>query len=391
MVAGHLQVKKGIFYIVLNYYDADGKRKQQWISTKLKVRGNKKNAEKMLADAKRDFTPPTEVKAITDISLDMSFTDYLKYWLDIKKDSITITTYSSYKTMIYKIIGPYFERKGLKISEIKPSDIQSFYNTQAKRVTAATVSRYHNVIHSAYKYLMRLDLIQSNPADRVILPKRQKYVGDFYNEEDLNRLFEITKNHPLGLLIQVTACYGLRRSEVIGLKWDAVDFEADTLTIRHIVTSVKLDGKTTITREDRAKTKSSLRTLPLLGDIKRQLLELQEHQEENKQLCKASYNHEYDEYIFVDDTGNLFRPDYVTNAFRTILEQNDLKMIRFHDLRHSCASLLLSHDVPMKLIQEWLGHSDIGTTANIYSHTDYKAKLFSANVMEDSLKFRKPD
>lgn len=123
--------------------------------------------------------------------------------------------------------------------------------------------------------------------------------------------------------------------------------------------------------------------------MKEHLLDLKKQQERNKRLCGECYNHEYDEYIFVDALGNLFKPEYVSGGFRNILKKNNLKHIRFHDLRHSCATLLLAHDVPMKLIQEWLGHSDIGTTANIYSHTDYKTKMVSADIMNDTLNFPK--
>ena len=158
---------------------------------------------------------------------------------------------------------------------------------------------------------------------------------------------------------------------------------------KHVVTTVKLDGKLKLVQEDRAKTKSSLRTLPLLPDMKEHLLDRKKQQERNKRLCGECYNHEYDEYIFVDALGNLFKPEYVSGGFRNILKKNNLKHIRFHDLRHSCATLLLAHDVPMKLIQEWLGHSDIGTTANIYSHTDYKTKMVSADIMNDTLNFPK--
>lgn len=375
--------------MVLSYVDADGNRKQPWISTKLKAKGNKKRAQEMLDDMKRNFVIPVSASAVTDISMDMLFGDFLKYWLEIKRESIAATTYASYVTAINKVIAPHFDKRGLKIEDIRPSDLQAFYNGEAKRVTASTVNHYHVIIHAAYKYLMRLDLIQSNPADRIILPKRNKYIAEYYNEEELNRLFEASKKHPLNLLIKVTACYGLRRSEVIGLKWDAVDFEANTLTIKHVVTSVKLDGKTELHMDDRAKTQSSLRTLPLLDDIKELLLELKMKQKRNMAICGKKYNHKYDEYIFVDYMGNLFKPDYVTGSFRNLLKSNNLKPIRFHDLRHSCATLLLAHDVPMKLIQEWLGHSDIGTTANIYSHTDYKTKMVSADIMKDTLKFKK--
>ncbi len=103
------------------------------------------------------------------------------------------------------------------------------------------------------------------------------------------------------------------------------------------------------------------------------------------ELCGNSYNHEYDDYIFVDTLGNIYKPEYVTKTFSILLRKNKLRRIRFHDLRHSCASLLLANEVPMKLIQEWLGHSDIGTTANIYSHTDFNMKQISADIIKDNL------
>lgn len=389
MVAGHLRIKRGVYQIVINYVDSDGHKRQKSMSTGLKIKGNKKRAQEKLEEVRRSFEEPAQDKVHDLISMDMLYTDFLTTWLDLKKDSIATTTYAGYCREVNDKICPYFMKLGLKVSEVKPSDIQNFYNEQRKRVKGSTIKHYHNIIHSSFKYLMRLDLIQSNPADRVMLPRKEKFIGDYYNEEDLNRLFEVSKNHPLGLLIQVTACYGLRREEVIGLKWSAIDFEENTLTIKHVVTSVKLDGKSQLIMEDRAKTKSSLRTLPLLGDIKEQLLDLRKRQERNKRLCKASYNHEYDEYIFVDALGNIYKPDYVTSGFRNLLKKNNLKPIRFHDLRHSCATLLLAHEVPMKLIQEWLGHSDIGTTANIYSHTDYKTKMVSAGIMDGTLNFPK--
>ena len=107
--------------------------------------------------------------------------------------------------------------------------------------------------------------------------------------------------------------------------------------------------------------------------------------EENKRICGNCYNREYDGYVFVDAMGNIFNPRNLSSNFSKLLEMKGLRHIRFHDLRHSCASLLLANDVPMKQIQEWLGHSDISTTANIYSHLDYKSKLTSANVMDNTL------
>ena len=252
-------------------------------------------------------------------------------------------------------------------------------------MSPGTVIHYHANIHKALKYAVKMDLIPFNPADKVERPKKQRYIADYYRQEELERLLEASKDHPYSLLIQMTAFYGLRRSEALGLKWDAIDFERDTITIKHIVTNAKIDGKCEIVCADRAKTKSSLRSLPLVSNIREKLLALREQQKENRRVCGNCYSKKYDGYVFVDAMGNIFNPRSVTANFSKLLEQNGLRHIRFHDLRHSCASLLLANDVPLKQIQEWLGHSDIGTTANIYSHLDYKSKLTSANVMDNVL------
>jgi len=178
----------------------------------------------------------------------------------------------------------------------------------------------------------------------------------------------------------------MRRGEVLGLKWNAIDIEKGTITVKHTVTSFNLDGKHVQIEQDSAKTKSSMRTLPLVGQFKEYFGQIKEAQEVNKQVCGTAYNYKYDGYIFVDELGDLVKPNYVTNAFSNILKKHGLRHIRFHDLRHSCASLLLANGVSMKEIQEWLGHSDFSTTANIYAHLDYSSKVSSAQAMEKGIK-----
>ena len=151
-----------------------------------------------------------------------------------------------------------------------------------KTVSPGTVIHYHANIHKALKYAVKMDLIPFNPADKVERPKKQRYIADYYRQEELERLLEASKDHPYSLLIQMTAFYGLRRSEALGLKWDAIDFERDTITIKHIVTNAKIDGKCEIVCADRAKTKSSLRSLPLVSNIREKLLALREQQKEDR-------------------------------------------------------------------------------------------------------------
>ena len=120
---------------------------------------------------------------------------------------------------------------------------------------------------------------------------------------------------------------------------------------------------------------------PLVGSFAEYFKEVKAAQEVNKKVCGNCYNYEYDGYVFVDELGNLMRPDYLTSYFPQYIQKHGCKRMRFHDLRHSCASLLLANGVPLKQIQEWLGHSDFSTTANIYAHLDYTSKLFSAKAM----------
>ena len=381
MVAGHLREKSGYYYAVLNYTDSLGKRKTKWISTGLTVKGNKKRAEAILMDARRNFNPE-EPKVMNG---DILFADYMEKWLDIIKSSVAVPTFASYSTSVKKIVAPYFREKEVTLKNLTAKDIQEFYLRELERVSASSVIHYHANIHKALKYAVKIDLIDVNPADKVERPKKDRYVGSFYDADEVNALFEAAKGSKLELPILFGAFYGLRRSEAIGLKWDAIDFDQNTITIRHTVTSCDLDGKRILVAADTTKTKSSMRTLPLVPFMRERLLALKEEQQENRRLCGRSYIKDYLEYVCVNEIGDLIKPHYVTESFPKLLKANGLRHIRYHDLRHSCASLLLANGVPMKQIQEWLGHSDFSTTANIYAHLDYSSKLTSADAMLNGL------
>ena len=304
---------------------------------------------------------------------------------EIAKGRLAHATYGAYQGLLKSTIVPYFRKKKLTLRELEARHLQMFYSEMLRRVTPNTVIHYHAVIHSALKYAVKTDMLIQNVADKVDRPRKNSFQPVFLSADEMQKMFEALRGTKLELPVLVAAFYGLRRSEALGLKWDAIDFERDTITIKHIVTNAKIDGKCEIVCADRAKTKSSLRSLPLVSNIREKLLALREQQKENRRVCGNCYSKKYDGYVFVDAMGNIFNPRSVTANFSKLLEQNGLRHIRFHDLRHSCASLLLANDVPLKQIQEWLGHSDIGTTANIYSHLDYKSKITSANLMDNIL------
>ena len=385
MVAGHLQEKKGYFYMVLSY-SVGGKRKTKWIPTGMAVKGNKKKAEALLMETRQNFEPEPESEEVKELSGEIMFVDFLTMWLEIAKSTIKLTTYASYADMTNKTIIPYFKPLKRKLSELTAADIQKFYLVQLERVSANSVIHYHAIIHRAMKYAVKTDLIVSNPVDKVDRPKKNTFQGSFYTEDEIQDLFEAAKGTKLELPIVLASFYGLRRSEVLGLKWDAIDFQQNTITIKHTLTSCKIDGKKVEVATDTTKTKSSRRTLPLIPQFREMLLQRWEMQEEYKRVCGNCYNTKYLDYICVDEMGNIIPPHYVTEAFPKLLARHGMRHIRFHDLRHTCASMLLKNGVPMKQIQEWLGHSDFSTTANIYAHLDYNSKLNSAEAMVTGMK-----
>ena len=378
LVAGHLTLKNGRYYAVLNYRNAGGQRKTKWISLGLPEKGNKRKAEAELARLRAEFEPPKEVG---DLSSDMLFADYLLEWLEIAKGRLAVATYSSYAAMIKRPVGPYFRQRNLTLRELEARHLQMFYSEMLRKVKPNTVIHYHAIIHSALKYAVKTDMLVQNVADKVDRPKKNSFQPVFLSAEEMQKMFEALRGTKLELPVLVAAFYGFRRGEVLGLKWDAIDFERGTISVIRTVTTITVDGKQTEIEQQSAKTKSSLRTLPLIGSFREYFLQVKEAQELNKQVCGNCYNYEYDGYVFVDELGDLMRPDYLTSYFPQYIQKHGCKRMRFHDLRHSCASLLLANGVPLKQIQEWLGHSDFSTTANIYAHLDYTSKLSSAKAM----------
>ena len=328
MVAGHLSEKNGNYYAVLSYTDAFGKRRTKWVNTGLPVRGNKKKAEAFLMEERKKFQTAEPVTG------GVLFADYIEQWLEGAKPTIAVATYASYCSMVKRVIAPYFRERRITLQGLTPKDIQDFYLEKLKTVSASSVIHYHANIHRALKHAVKLDLIPTNPADKVDRPKKDRFIGSFYDAEEVNKLFEVSKGTKLEFPILFGAFYGLRRSEALGLKWDAIDFENDSITIRHTVTSVTLDGKVQLVAADTTKTKSSLRTLPLVPFVKERLLVLKKEQENNRRLCGRSYHKQYAGYVCINEMGDLIKPHYVTEQFPKLLDANGLRRIRFHDLRH---------------------------------------------------------
>lgn len=265
------------------------------------------------------------------------FTDFLLEWLDMMKNSVEVTTYASYCTSIKSSIIPYFQDKKLTLQDLEkhPKYIQEYYQQELNAgLSANTVIHRHANIRKCLQYAFQIGLIKSNPADRVERPRKAKYVATIYNQDELETLFNVVRGDPIELAVILAAFYGLRRSEVVGLKWDAIDFEKKTFTIKHTVTQVTVDGKEVTIQKDRTKTKSSYRTLPLVPPFEELLHRLRQEQLVNQKVCGTAYCQKYLDYIYVNAMGELVKPNFITQHFEITLKNNGLKKIRFHDLRH---------------------------------------------------------
>ena len=390
MNKGSLQVNHGTYYVVVNYKDEFGKTKQKWISTGLRERGNKTKANAKMKEILRNFNLANEVTKFKKEE-DILFTDFLNSYLDIKKEQIEPVTINMYNKLS-EVIIKYFKNMKLKLKDLKPFHIEGFYKSQYERgLSSNSVVKYHILIRECLQYAFVNDLVVSNVADKVKRPKVNKFKASFYSIEEIEKLFEVIKEHECRLPIMLTAMYGFRRSEVIGLKWEAIDFDKKLISVQHKVIETKIDGKIELYKSDKLKNETSNRILPLLPQAENLLLEKKSQIENNKTMLGKQYDNQYLDYVCVDNMGRLIRPGRLTHSFCKILKQNNLKHIRFHDLRHSCASIMLANGVPMKQIQEWLGHADFGTTANIYSHLNYSSKLNSANTISNVFDFSKQE
>ena len=387
MVTGSIYERKGIYYAIVSYY-VDGRRKQKSVSTGLPVKGNKRRALEFLENLKRTYETKESMENMDGSRLLM--TDYMDEWLKIVKPLVERATYKSYDNMVSARIRPHFEKLNLLLTEVEPKHIKMLYDEILEQgYTTNTVIHYHAVLHQALAYAVKNDYILSNPADRVKRPKKNKHISSFYTKEEILTLLDIAKDDPIYIPIVLSSYYGFRRSETLGMRWSAIDFENNTITVNHKVTELTENGKTIVYAEDKLKTKSSYRTLPLIPVVEEKLLEHKAKLERNQKLFGNSYCKEYMDYVCVDEMGKLFRPNFVSDHFGWLLKKYGLKKLTFKELRHSCASMLVAEGIPMKSIQEWLGHSNFSTTADIYSHIDYHAKQQSAAAIGNALQSKK--
>lgn len=369
-MTGSVTVKNGKYYAVLNVYE-NGTRKKKWISTGLPEKGNKRKAEQFLREKLAEYERMEGI-----VHSDVKFSDYVRIWLEQIARTVDDVTFQGYEILANGHILPYFDNLAIALTDVDHKVIQRYIDTKHQNgrkdgkggLSPRSLKLHNNIINQTLSLAVQNKLIPSNPCQFVVLPRTERFEGKFYNETQIKNLFAAMRDDPLLPLVQITVKFGLRRSELLGLQWDSIDFERKTLTIRHTVSKVSK-----VVAKDRTKNASSHRTFPLSEEDVAIFRRAKCLEEQNR----IAFGREYQEntYVFKWADGHPYSPDYVSRTFNHLLKKHNLPLIRFHDLRHSCASLLITLGWTLKDIQEWLGHSDIKMTANIYAHIAMDRKM----------------
>jgi integrase len=361
-----LKVKNDRYYAVINYKEGDD-YKQKWIALGLPTKNNKRKAEAMLDEIKAEY----EEKYSTPGG-DVLFDVYVREWLERKKPFIELSTWEGYQIYAERHIIPYFKPLKLTLRNLRPQHIRDYYHYKFTNgrldgkpggLSIPSIKKHSIVIKEVLNDALVSELVIRNVAEGVKLPAKDVSTRErtFLTSDDANLVLKAFDKHPLQPLVYVTLYYGLRRSEVLGLRWSAVDFERGTLSVNHTVVNNR-----TIVMKDTTKTKSSYHTYRLIDDVRKVLLDQKARQEANRKEFSTSYIDS--DYIFTREDGSLFRPDYVTRGFQNVLKKHGFPKMRFHDLRHSTASILHDKGWDLKDAQSWLRHSSVEMTGDIYTH-----------------------
>ena len=386
--AASVQSKKGRLYAVMQV-KKDGTTKPVWRALGLSEGANKTKVNKafreVVARYEQEFWEEQERGGHPPA--DIPVYDYLVSYLKRVEPELQKNTIVSYRSMTNGKIRRYFQRRPqLTVGNLKPQDIQDFYQSLfADGVVANTVIHYHALLRRAFQQAFKEERIDANPFDRVGRPKKNKFHGENYTQEELLTLLHLARGDVIYPAILLAGAMGLRRSEALGVRWSRIDWEKRTVLLDTKIVEYRENGKKKVEPVEEMKNKSSRRTLPLPDPVVEMLQVQKEHREVYRKMFQGSYNAQYLDYVCVNQLGELLRPSYVTDHFRELLEKYGLRHIRFHDLRHTFASLLINQDVPLINVSNFLGHSDLSTTANIYAHLDKASKQASAAVISDIL------
>ncbi len=385
---------KEFFYIHLSYKDP---HTQKWrtkdIKTGLAVKGNKRKAEALIKEYLDQYAHLEQLSILPDnLDPDIDLCDYLDLWIAEKECDICGNTVDTYKSRI-TTIKRYFGPRKIPMRNITPKHLNDFYHyclkygrirqkdNSRQPLSVRTTRSCKSVLYAAFNDAILKGLVTTNPVrDTKVTNKRNKDFSEemlFLTEEEIREmLLFLGEHYPfLKPIAFIGVYYGLRREEILGLKWSAINHKRRELIIRHTVT-----GNKTIYRENKTKTKSGYRTLNLFPTAEQCLQQVKREQEENRRFFGDAYQ-DTEDYVFTHEDGRPYRPDYLTHKFSRAMAEFGRPEITLHKLRYTCASLLIDKGWDVKKVQYWLGDSDAATVMNIYA----QYMRLQTNVAENDL------
>ena len=352
---GHIVKRyRGSYTIVLNLgIDQQGKRKYQWVS----VKGTKKEAEKRLSEILHQLDTGTFM-----LPGRTTMAEYLEKWLsDYAKPNLSPRGFERYESICRVHLIPSLG--GILLTQLRPEHLQKHYTAKLNNgLSALTVKYHHTVIHKALQTALKWGLVNRNVADGVDVPRARRNEMQTWDEYELTRFLETAKDSPYYALFYTALYTGMRRSELLGLKWTGVDSIFSQIYVTRSLHQLK-DGSYIFTQPKSAK---SRRTIALSPSA---ILTLGEHKEKQGAIRDSlGIPLKDDDLVFSTPDGKPLRPNTVTRAWAMLAARAGVKVIRLHDARHTHASLMLKQGIHPKIVQERLGHASIQITLDTYSH-----------------------
>lgn len=368
---GHITRRsKNSYSIVvsLGYDPATGKRLQQWVT----VKGTKKDAERRLAELLHELDTGAFVKPGR-----ITVADFLERWLaDYVKPNLSPRGYERYQGIVRRHFTPDFGN--LQLTQLRPMHLQKHYTSRlTSGLSSGTVRYHHAVIHKALETAVKWGLISRNVADSVDLPRLHRSEMQTWNEDEVTSFLEAAKDSPYYELFYTALFTGMRRSELLALRWADVDLPLGQIYVNRSLHQLK-DGSYIFTQPKSAKSRRRIALPPSASLL---LREYRERQESTRAWLGAPLGDS--DLVFITPEGQPLRPNSVTRAWKTMARKAGVKVIRFHDARHTHASLLLKQGVHPKIVQERLGHAGIQMTLDTYSHVAPGLQEVAANRFDE--------
>lgn len=378
-----LIIKGDYYYVSFRTKNEKGGYTQHTKATGIKaVKGKKRLAEEKAAIIAAEYSDrPTFGKEKT------LFVDYIADWLEFNKSRLQSSTYSGYIHIFKKHLQPYFGKNGLLLKDVRARHIEEYLKDKLESgLSPNTVIKQYALMRTVLQDAFKNRLVKENAADLATKPKREKPKNNYYKREELKELLRIVSGTKLETPVYLAIFYGLRRSEILGLKWESIDLNNRTITICNKVTRSTV-GKTEDIESTTLKSESSNRTFVFsdeqstahynyLYNLKKRHLLI------SKELEKPI------EYVCVDEIGERLKTDYISGAFSKLLKKHGMRHITFHDLRHSCLTLLAnSNGCTIKQVQAYAGHANYNITADRYSHVNENESNTELNIITAALNF----